>query len=215
MLVVYLLDMFGVAVFAVAGALAAGRKRMDLFGVLVLGLVTALGGGTLRDLVLDAHPVFWIADPAYLAMATAAAGATFVGARRRRPPGRALLVADALGLAVFTAIGAAKTLSLGFSGVIAVIMGMFTGVAGGMLRDVLAGEIPLIFRREIYATASLAGGAALALLQAGGVPGQWALAGGAAVTLGLRLAAIRWGLSLPVFLFTGQGPPGPTAGPDE
>jgi uncharacterized membrane protein YeiH len=117
------------------------------------------------------------------------------------------LVADGLGLATFTAIGAEKALALGFSGVIAVIMGLFTGVAGGVLRDVLAGEIPLIFRREIYATASVAGGAALVLLQAGGLPADWCLAGGAAVTMALRLAAIRWRLSLPVFLFSGGQDP--------
>lgn len=196
---IHLLDLFGTAVFAATGALAAGRKHLDLFGVVVIGLVTALGGGTLRDVVLGAGPVFWVQDAAYVIVASCAAVGTFVLARFVRMPARALLVADAFGLAVFTAIGAQKAFAAGTSGLVAVIMGVMTGVVGGMVRDVLCGEIPLILRREIYATASLAGAVAFVLLRSGGVERSPATAAAVVVVLAVRLAAIRWRLSLPIF----------------
>ena len=106
MILLRVLDLIGVAVFAISGALAAGRKGLDLIGVVVLALVTAIGGGTIRDVLLDRHPIFWLADPAYPLVITAAALATVVYARTWRPPESALLVADALGLALFSVAGA-------------------------------------------------------------------------------------------------------------
>ena len=196
---IYLLDLFGVAVFAIAGSLAAGRKHMDLFGVVVVALTTALGGGTIRDLILGAYPVFWISDPVYVLVGSGAALLTFVMARSFKLPGRMLQVADAFGLAVFTAIGTQKAMGLGVSPLISVIMGMMTGVAGGMVRDILSGEIPLILRAEIYATASLCGGITFIVLAALRQPQPLVLSMSVLVTLALRLAAIHWGLSLPVF----------------
>lgn len=202
---IHLLDLFGTAVFAATGALTAGRKHMDIFGVVVVGLVTALGGGTARDLVLGATPVFWVQDVAYIGVAVCAALATFVLARFVRMHERSLLVADAFGLAVFTAIGAQKAFAAGAGrlsaaeGLIAVIMGVMTGVVGGMVRDVLCGEIPLILRREIYATASLAGAVAFVLLRSGGVERAPATAAAVVIVLAVRLAAIHWRLSLPIF----------------
>jgi len=204
MTVLYALDLFGVVVFAVTGALAAGRKRMDLFGVVVLALATALGGGTVRDLVLGLRPVFWVADPLYVVVGTGAAVATFVVARLRPLGGRLLLVADAFGLAVFTVIGAGRAASAGTSAVIAVLMGVATAVAGGMIRDLLAGEVPLVLRREIYATASLAGAVVFVAMDRAW-PGAWFdAAAGVGATLAIRLAAIRYGLSLPTFLPSGE-----------
>ena len=193
------LDMMGTAVFAVTGALAAGRKQMDVFGVVVLGCVTALGGGTLRDMLLGIRPVFWVAAPSYLAVATLAAVGTFLAARRFQLPSRLLVYADAVGLAVFTVIGFQRSMHTFPSYSVAAVMGMTTGVVGGMARDILAGEIPLILRREIYASASLCGAALLAVLSAVHfpAPGAALMAGGA--TLALRLAAVRWNLSLPLF----------------
>ena len=196
-MVLYLLDLLGTGVFAVSGALAAGKKRMDLFGVAVLGLVTAVGGGTIRDLILNAHPVFWVEDTVYLHTALAAAILTFLVTRFRALPTAVLTLADALGLAVFTVIGAQKALALETPGVIAVIMGVMTGVAGGIIRDILSGQIPLILRREIYATASLCGATTLVLLSRIVESHSAAAGASAAVTLGIRLAAIRWKLSLP------------------
>ena len=205
MTVLYVLDLFGVVVFAVTGALAAGRKRMDVFGMTVLALATALGGGTARDLVLGVRPVFWVDDPVYVVVGAAAALLTFTVARLRRLPPRLLLVGDAFGLAVFTVIGAGKALAMDVSPLICVLMGVMTGTVGGMIRDILSSEIPLVLRREIYATASLSGGVVyvvLALL----VPETWiAVAAGVAVVLAMRLAAIHWDLSLPTFLPTGEG----------
>ena len=199
MTTIYALDLFGVVVFAITGSLAAGKKRLDLFGVVVLALATALGGGTIRDVTLGALPVFWVSDPTYVIVAAATALATFVIVRCWRLPGGALLVADAFGLAIFTVIGARKALEADVSPVIAVLMGMMTGVAGGMIRDVLSGDIPLILRREIYATASLCGAIVFAALS-WGFPGAAANAVVAVVAiLAIRLAALKWGLSLPTF----------------
>ena len=197
---IYVMDLFGVAVFAITGSLAAGRKHMDLFGVVVLATATALGGGTLRDLILGAHPVFWVSAPVYLLVAVGTAIMTFFFVRFGRMPRRLLSVADAFGLAVFTVVGTQKALDWGTPWGIAVVMGVMTGVVGGMLRDVLSGEIPLILRREIYATASLCGAITFAaVLTVLRNPGLAALAS-VVVTLGLRLSAIKWKISLPLFI---------------
>jgi uncharacterized membrane protein YeiH len=198
-MMIYLLDLFGVAVFAITGSLAAGKKKMDLFGVVVLALATALGGGTLRDIILGAYPVFWISNTTYIFVGTAVAVSTFVMARFVGPPAKALQFADAFGLAIFTVIGTEKAISLGGPGSVAVIMGVMTGVAGGIIRDLLSGEIPLVLKAEIYATASLCGAIIFAVLTkyfpAMPLPAPAAIT----VILAIRLSAIHWKLSLPVF----------------
>lgn len=195
------LEHFGVAVSAISGVLAAKNKRVDLFGVIVLALVTALGGGTVRDVALGATPVFWILRPAFVINGVVTAVATFFIARHWTIPVQGLLVADAFGLALFTVIGSAKSLALGAGGVNAVVLGVITGVAGGILRDILVGEIPLVFRQQIYlyATAAVLGGTLFVILELWR-PGQPdnRLAG-IGLTLVLRLAAIQWKLSLPEF----------------
>lgn len=148
-MILYLLDLLGVAVFAVSGAIAAGRKRFDLLGVAVIATVTAVGGGTTRDVLLNRHPVFWIKDPTYLLVILAAASLTVLYVRFRQLPKISLLVADALGLALFTIIGAQIAEERDQSIVVVVIMGTITGAAGGLLRDVLSGEIPLLLRRDL------------------------------------------------------------------
>jgi uncharacterized membrane protein YeiH len=199
-MILYLLDLFGVGVFAVSGAIAAGRKGFDLLGVAVIATVTAIGGGTTRDLLLNRHPVFWIEDPTYLLVILFAAVLTVVYARFRRPPRISLLIADALGLALFTISGAQVTEARNLAGPIVVVMGTITGTAGGLLRDVLSGEVPLLLRQtDLYATAAIAGATAYLILQAMGVQRASAALAGMAVVAGLRLAAILWGLRLPVF----------------
>ncbi|MBU3055831.1 trimeric intracellular cation channel family protein [Pseudomonas indica] len=196
----YFSDLFGVAVFAITGALMAGRKSMDLFGVLVIAIVTALGGGTLRDLILDNHPVSWIRDDTYILVASLAAVGTVVWVRLTRPIHETgLLVADAFGLAVFTVIGTEVALQHQVPLSTAVIMGVMTGVAGGVMRDVICNEIPLIFHKEIYATACILGSLVFIALRELGTP-HWLDTGIAMlVVLFTRLAAIRWHLSLPRF----------------
>lgn len=200
-MILYLLDLCGVAVFAVSGALVAGRKqRFDLLGVAVIAIVTAIGGGTIRDLLLDRHPVFWIEDPTYLLVILSAAALTMVYARFHQPPRISLLVADALGLALFTISGAQVAEQRDLSGTIVVVMATVTGTAGGLLRDVLSAEVPLLLRQsELYATAAIAGATAYLLLQAAGLERTPAALAGMATVAGLRLASILWRLRLPVF----------------
>ena len=193
----YFLDLFGVAVFAVSGALTAGRKSMDLFGVLVVAVITAVGGGTVRDLLLDRRPIFWIEDPTYLLVCVLAAGTTLAYASFLRPPRDSLLVADAFGLAVFTYIGAQAAHEAGVPAPIVVLMGTVTGVAGGIMRDVLCREVPLILRREIYATAAIAGATVFVVLTSLGVPGPLVALPTVATVFGLRLTALRLDLHVP------------------
>ncbi|MDX1546958.1 MAG: trimeric intracellular cation channel family protein [Rhodothermales bacterium] len=197
--IVYVLDLVGCAVFAVSGALAAGRKSLDLLGVVVIAVVTAVGGGTLRDVLLDRHPIFWFADTAYLWVILGAALATTLFARRRTPPLKALLIADAFGLALFAVSGAQIADKLGLPWPIVVMMGAMTGVAGGALRDVLTNEIPLILRRDVYATAALAGAGAYMGLKALAVGDLAAALLAMGVVVALRFSAILFGLRLPVF----------------
>jgi len=197
----FFLDHFGVAVSAASGVLAARGKKVDLFGVLVLSVVTAFGGGTTRDLLLGDTPVFWIRETHYLLNATVTALVVFVLARRVDFPRRSFMLADAFALAFFTLIGLRKALHFGLAPESAVALGVITGVAGGIIRDVLIDEIPLVFRREThyYATASLAGAGVYVLLAHFGVAepvSTWLAIG---VILGLRVVAIRWKLSLPEF----------------
>lgn len=198
-MLLYTLDLIGVAVFAVSGALMAARKELDLFGVLVAATVTAIGGGTLRDLLLDRNPIFWIADPAYLAVILAAALLTLLYTRRARVPERALLLADACGLALFTVSGTRIAAQLGLPAVSVVLMGAITGCAGGLMRDVLCNEVPLILRRDVYATAAIAGSSAYLVAQWAGAGGLVAVLLGMAVVIALRVAAIYRGLHLPTF----------------
>ncbi len=197
--IVYLLDLLGVAIFAISGALAAGRKSLDLLGVIVIAVVTAIGGGTLRDLLLDRHPIFWIADPTYLIVISVSALLTLGYVRRRPPPGNSLLIADALGLALFTIMGARIAEAAGLSAMIVVLMGTITGVAGGVVRDVLCAEVPLILRRDIYATAAIAGASLYLGVQALGTGRVVATVIGVATVVLLRFLAILRGLRLPIF----------------
>ncbi len=197
--ILYILDLFGVAVFAVSGALAAGRKSLDLLGVVIIAVVTAVGGGTTRDLLLDRHPIFWIADPIYLLVIIIASLFTIWYTQYNEPPEKALLIADALGLAVFTVLGAQITQEVVSNSVIIVIMAAITGTVGGLIRDVLSNEIPLIMRRDIYATAALAGATVYLLLQMGTLAPTVNIILGMFIVIGLRLAAIQWDLHLPRF----------------
>ena len=195
------IEYFAVAVCAITAVLAAEGKRMDLFGVMVLALVTAVGGGTIRDLCLGVRQLIWIEQPMYLWTALIAAMATFVTVRFVHPPHRLLAVADAFGLALFGIAGTEKALMLGTSGIVAVLLGIVTGVAGGILRDVLRGELPLVFQPDVnlYATAVFAGALVFVLLRVWLPASESHRYIGMAVILVLRLAAMRWKLRLPAY----------------
>lgn len=200
------LDYIGAAVFAVSGALAAGRRRLDLLGVVVLALVTAVGGGTIRDVLLARHPIFWLADQWYLVVIAAAALATVAYTRWRRPPRGSLLVADGLGLALFSMAGAQIAESRGFPILSGVTLGTVTGVAGGAVRDILCAEIPLVLRRgNLYASAAIAGTLSYFFLEWLGVERRVAALAGMTITALLRFASIWLGLSLPVYELQATG----------
>jgi uncharacterized membrane protein YeiH len=190
-----LLDLIGVAVFAISGALVASRKRMDIVGFAFLGTVTGIGGGTVRDLVLGQAPVFWVREPAYLLVCVGCSMLVFLAAHIPRSRLVLLIWLDAVGMALFAVLGAEKALAHG--PVVAAAMGVITAVMGGMIRDILGGESPVILRREIYATAALAG-AIVYLLAVLVIPREPAVLAGAAAAFALRGLALwnRW--SLPV-----------------
>lgn len=195
----YLSEHLAVAVCAVTGVLAGTNKRVDLFGVIVLALVTALGGGTLRDLILGIEP-FWAADATFVLSAIGAAGITFIAERYWNTPRALLLIADACGLALFTMVGTERAIVHGEGNIVAVVLGVMTGVAGGMIRDLLTGEVPLVLRSGVYlyATAALCG--AITYVVLAGRLELWTVQTLAILmTLAMRLAAIRWRLKLPEF----------------
>nr|WP_245579590.1 trimeric intracellular cation channel family protein [Aliagarivorans taiwanensis] len=193
-----ILDIFGTAVFAISGVLVASKRRMDLFGALVLATVTAIGGGTIRDMALGLTPVFWVDQGIYLWVIVITSLASIALLNNfPTPPKWMLPVADAIGMAVFVAIGANKTLLVDSSMIVAVMMGVVTACGGGMIRDVLANQVPLVLQREIYATACIAGGIVWAIAVQLGF--NLTLVTGLCVftALVIRLVAIRYHLSLP------------------
>ena len=196
--ILYGVGLAGVAAQAAAGVLDAGRKPFDLFGIVVVALAASLGGGSLRDLLLD-RPVFWIADQSYLIGAMAAGLATFALVRYVRLPARLFLLPDAIGLALFTVSGTQAALAMDAPWLVASLMGVITGVFGGIVRDVLCNEVPLVFNGEFYATASWLGALLLLGLMAYDISPGWAALAGGTLTLALRLAAIRFRWRLPVF----------------
>jgi len=196
----YVIDLIGVAVFAVSGALAAGRKRLDLLGVVVVATVTAIGGGTVRDLLLGRHPIFWVADPSYLVVIAGSALLTVAYVRWRPPPRKGLAVADTFGLAFFVISGARIAQQLDVHAISVVVMGVLTGVVGGVIRDVLTTEIPMILHRgELYATAAITGAAVFLALVTLGAPAPVPALVGMAVIVALRFASVFWDLRIPLF----------------
>lgn len=195
--VLFVLSILGTVVFAATGALQARARRFDLFGALVVGTVTAVGGGSLRDGLLGTLPVFWVREVEWILWALGSSLLAFFAGRADRRPGWRLLVLDALGLAAFTVAGAQAALAAGAHLVIALIMGTMSGVAGGIIRDLLTGQPPLILQRDFYATASLVGGGVYLGLFLVGAPAAVAMAVGFIVIVALRLLAVRFGWCLP------------------
>lgn len=198
MSLLYALDLLGTAAFAASGALAAIRREMDLFGVLMLGLVTACGGGTLRDLLLGDTPPFIFKDETYLYLSVAVALVVFFLHHHLDYLRHPLPYFDAIGLGTFVVIGTGKALefNLGLFG--SVMMGVMTATSGGMIRDLLSAQVPMVLQREVYASACLAGGTLLYLLHHHSpLPHSWALLASALLVAIMRLLAIRYNWSLP------------------
>jgi uncharacterized membrane protein YeiH len=198
-MLLYILDLLGVAVFAASGALAGVAAQLDLLGVLVLASITAVGGGTIRDVLLSRHPIFWSKDSGPIYTIIVATTVTLVWVHFLPIPTGALLIADALGLAVFAISGAQVAEKAGCQPLVIVLMGTLTGAGGGVLRDLLTSKVPLILRQDIYATAAIAGIVVYLALRAAKAPTAAAFAGGFVTVAATRLAAIAFGLQLPVF----------------
>lgn len=191
------LDWFGVCVFAMTGALVASRKQMDVVGFAMMGSVTGIGGGTIRDVLLGVTPVFWVQKPAYLVTCLVVSAATFLGAGFMQSRYRYLLWLDAVGLALFAVTGASTALLHGAGATIAIAMGVATATFGGIIRDILGGESPVILSREIYVTAALLGAGLYVGLIKLGTEQETAVVIGFVSALFLRFTALAWQLSLP------------------
>lgn len=192
------LDLVGTFVFALSGGMAGVNRRLDIFGVLVLAFVAANTGGIARDLLIGAVPPAAIADWRYLAVALAAGLITFYAydliARLRSP----VLMFDGAGLALFAVAGTQKALGFGLDPVMAAVLGMLTGIGGGVMRDMLLAEIPVVLRAELYAVAALAGAAIVVIGEGLGLPSAAVVVAGIGLCFGLRVLAIRRGWNLPI-----------------
>lgn len=195
--IVEFLNWFGLAVFAATGGIVASHKKMDVVGFAMLATVTGIGGGTLRDLLLGLTPVFWITRPEVLLVCVAVGCLVFFSGKIRNAG--YLIWFDAMGLALFCVTGAERALSAGAGAVVAVAMGVVTATFGGIIRDVLGGESPIIFSREIYISAALLGALAYVGLIGAGAPGDVAFVSGILACFGLRAAALHFRWSLPQF----------------
>jgi uncharacterized membrane protein YeiH len=195
----YYFNLFGVLMFAISGALAASDKNMykDLFGISFTAFATAIGGGTLRDIILGSHPIAWVADNNYLVAITIGIFLAVLFRRQLVKIPKILLVFDTIGIAIYTIIGLEKALALNVAPLAAVLMGLFTAVMGGVIRDTLINEIPQIFRKEIYATACIAGASLYLLLKYFELPGMWTAVISIISIIALRLAAVKFKWSLP------------------
>ena len=198
MLVIYLV---AITAEAMSGALAAGRRNMDIFGVVIIAFVTALGGGTIRDMVLGHYPIGWTQHPEYVYLVISFGLLTTVIARHMHRLKQVFLLLDAMGLIAFSLIGCNTALELGYPTIVIIMAGMITGISGGILRDVLCNQVPVVFRRELYASVSLS----VCLMFLGlryldvspNISTIVCFAGG----LAFRLAAIRFKWRLPVFSY--------------
>jgi uncharacterized membrane protein YeiH len=196
---VYILEMAGTAAFAVSGALAASRKNMDIFGYCVLALMPAVGGGTIRDILIDRVPVFWIQDNRYVAVAIIAALVVFFTSYKPGSRRQILVWMDALGLALFAALGTEICLQHDTGPLVAIMLGVTTAVTGGMIRDIICNEIPLILSREIYATAAFAAAVCYVLADRAGLGEPLPLIVAVVTGFAIRALGIIYNWSLPSF----------------
>lgn len=194
---IYVLDILGTFAFAVSGALVASDKKFDLFGVVIIAFVTAVGGGMLRDLLIDAHPINWIGDLNYIYTIFLAVIFTFLFKSKIAHLSKTMFLFDTVGLSVFTLLGLEKGLSFNLNPIIALIMGMISAVFGGVLRDVLTNKIPLIFEKEIYASACLVGGISYLLLTYFNMTENVIFVFSASIIVIIRVIAVKFKLQLP------------------
>jgi uncharacterized membrane protein YeiH len=198
----HILYLVAITAEAMTAALAAGRRSMDWVGVCLLGCVTALGGGSVRDLLLGRYPLVWVEHPSYLLVTAAAALATIAIARLMRRLRTLFFVLDAIGLVVFTVIGCNIALAQGLPVLVVIVAGMITGCVGGVLRDVLCNDIPLLFRRELYASVSIVTGGLYVAGLGLGLPHDPVMLAAMAFGLAMRLLALRFDWHMPKFVYS-------------
>ena len=194
---IYSLDLIGTFVFAISGTLAAAEKRLDIFGAAVLAFATAVGGGTIRDLLIGNTPVGWMKDLNYLLCIGLAIPASYFFRSYIQRLRKTMFLFDTIGIGLFTVLGVKATMAVGLSPVIAVMMGTVSAVFGGVLRDVLSNEVPLIFRKEIYATACIIGGVCYFIILKTGIGEDWVIFLTVVIVIVIRSLAVKKGLSLP------------------
>lgn len=200
MTLVALLDHAAVLIFALTGALVASRAQLDIIGFVFFAILTGVGGGTVRDVILDRNPVFWLADPTYLGVATVAAFIVFFTAHLFESRYRVMLWLDAAALAFAVAAGARIASNLDQSATIIIVMGAITGCLGGLMRDVVANEVPLVLKQgELYVTCAAVGAAVVAFAPSLGASALVTVLASAFATFGLRAGSIAFGWSLPVY----------------
>ncbi len=190
-------DILGTVAFAISGVLVAMEKRLDLFGVGIIALVTAIGGGTLRDLLIGSTPVTWMLHPVYVYVILGSVLFAILFQNRLKYLRTSLFLFDTIGIGLYTMVGIEKGVEAGLEPLICITLGTITASFGGVLRDILCNEIPVIFRKEIYATACIVGGVGYFLLRATPVPEAYAYLSGVALVIGVRLLAVRFHIRLP------------------
>ena len=198
-MILHYLFIMGICVEAMTGAIAAGRKKMDFFGVMLIACIAALGGGTVRDVLFNTYPLTWVSHPEYLFYPSICAFMTIFIAHSLARIMKVFLILDALGLSAFVIIGTQKTLSHGMLPSVAVISGMVTGICGGMLRDILCNDIPLVLRKELYAVIALAGALLYILLAQADVPRNINVLVTLITIFATRLLAIFLHIEIPKF----------------
>lgn len=198
MTLIQFLDYFGAMFFAISGTLSAADKRLDMFGAAVIGFVTAVGGGTLRDLMIGAHPVGWLTTPVYFYMLLAGVGIAFLFQKYLVGLRRTFFIFDTVGIGLYTIIGLEKALNYGIAPELAVMMGVTSAVVGGMVRDILINEVPLIFHQELYATACIAGAIIfLAMQNFTPLPKEAIVISTMGTIIVIRILAIKYNIRLP------------------
>jgi uncharacterized membrane protein YeiH len=192
-----IIDVLGTIAFAISGVLVAMEKKLDLFGVIIIAFVTSIGGGTLRDLLIGNTPVVWMRDATYVVTILTAVVFAILFVRQLKYLRKSLFLFDTIGIGLFTMIGIEKGLEAGLLPVVCIALGTITASFGGVIRDILCNEIPVIFRKEIYATPCIVGGLSYFLLEQLPIVDAYAYVGGILIVVGLRLLAVKFAIQLP------------------